>query len=591
MILTTVVAVLATSGMSQVCDGDWNPNTVPCLVNDGLPCCTVFDACNGPFSNWPSFAYDYSSTGGCDLSCTSAEICSATVALAFYDEYPEPNPVDFAFGPGYNWYIPGVGGTSTEWGLSVSVGDTIGFVNHFGGLSVLITNDNGDVFHETPASSVSLEDCPVCVSTFIADQAGEYSLTVIGTSILLSLEVIPIPSGGCLDIDACNYNPDATWDDNTCVFPGCTDSNSCSFDPEAGCDDGSCQIQPDVNCDGYVNVNDLLGLLGYFGDEDLDGDGVWDSQDECVEDECGVCDGPGPQVLAVDTITFTTDSIFIEAINEWYSFDIPDTLFKHVCVNPGCTNPSADNYNPYASEDDGSCTVSEACFGAESFQFHGYEYPLLTLGNRCWFAENLRSSLYSNGDSIPSNLSDSAWGSTSNGATAIYGEEEGCMNFLPNGDACDPDWSLAEYGRLYNWYAVNDQRGLCPSGWHVPTDLEWIELEVSLGMTELEANSNNYRGTDQGNQLKTTFGWQTIWEPDANGSNSSGFSGLPGGYRESDGYFGFEDETPPAYGVWWSSTLIENNAWYRLLGSSPQILRNQYDLRAGFSVRCVQDSE
>ena len=67
-------------------------------------------------------------------------------------------------------------------------------------------------------------------------------------------------------------------------------------------------LNPDVNCDGYVNVNDLLGLLGYFGDEDLDGDGIWDSQDDCVDDGCGVCDGPGPQVLAVDTITFMTDS-------------------------------------------------------------------------------------------------------------------------------------------------------------------------------------------------------------------------------------------------------------------------------------------
>jgi hypothetical protein len=116
-------------------------------------------------------------------------------------------------------------------------------------------------------------------------------------------------------------------------------------------------MNPDVNCDGYVNVNDLLGLLGYFGSEDLDGDGIWDSQDDCVEDECGICDGSGPQFLVVDTITFVTDSTFIEAINEWYVFDIPDTTFTFVCANYGCMNPEALNYEPEAVIDDGNCVM------------------------------------------------------------------------------------------------------------------------------------------------------------------------------------------------------------------------------------------
>ena len=102
-------------------------------------------------------------------------------------------------------------------------------------------------------------------------------------------------------------------------------------------------MNPDVNCDGYVNDNDLVGLLGCFGAEDLDGDGI--------------CDGSGPQVWVVDTITFRTDSTFIEAINEWYVFEVPDTTFTFVCANYGCMNPEAVNYDAEAVIDDGSCVM------------------------------------------------------------------------------------------------------------------------------------------------------------------------------------------------------------------------------------------
>ena len=164
-------------------------------------------------------------------------------------------------------------------------------------------------------------------------------------------------------------------------------------------------MNPDVNCDGSVNVNDLLGLLQYFGAEDLDGDGIWDSQDDCVDDGCGVCDGPGPQVLAVDTITLTVDSIFIEAINEWYVFEVPDTTFTFVCTNPGCTDPTANNYDPYASEDDGNCSYDDPCANELTVTFDGYTYDLVAIGDQCWFAENLRTEHYANGDAIPANLS------------------------------------------------------------------------------------------------------------------------------------------------------------------------------------------
>ena len=90
-------------------------------------------------------------------------------------------------------------------------------------------------------------------------------------------------------------------------------------------------MNPDVNCDGYVNVNDLLGLLGYFGDEDLDGDGIWDSQDDCVEDDCGICDGPGPEILEVDTIIVVLDSVYLQGLDDWYTYEFADTTFTLNC--------------------------------------------------------------------------------------------------------------------------------------------------------------------------------------------------------------------------------------------------------------------
>jgi uncharacterized protein (TIGR02145 family) len=175
------------------------------------------------------------------------------------------------------------------------------------------------------------------------------------------------------------------------------------------------------------------------------------------------------------------------------------------------------------------------------------------------------------------------WNITSSGATAVYGEgSSSCTTHSPDGDACDEAWSLNEYGRLYNWYAVDDARGLCPSGWHVPTDGEWMTMEMALGMSEAEANDLGWRGTDQGTQMKTDYGW---YDGD-NGTNSSGFSGLPGGFRFFDGEF----FNAGLGGYWWSSS--SDLPWYRnVLHSYENVYRNIDAPHFGFSVRCVRDAE
>jgi len=291
---------------------------------------------------------------------------------------------------------------------------------------------------------------------------------------------------------------------------------------------------------------------------------------------------------------------------EGFCFD-PDG--NGVCADNevfGCTDETACNYNAEATQDDGSCVpVQEAgsscddgddntfndvwdaetcactgtpavaedgsgpCSGQTSVTYHGWTYELVELGDQCWFRENLRSASYTNGDAIASNLSNSEWSSTNLGATAVNGES---------------DSNLETYGRLYNWYAVDDARGLCPTGWHVPTDGEWMTMEMALGMSESEANGTGWRGTDQGAQMKLDSGWSN----NGNGTNSSGFSGLPGGFRYSSGSFG----NPGIDGGWWSSSPVGSNAWLRqLTGVNENV--NRYDdfPRVGWSVRCLRDAE
>jgi uncharacterized protein (TIGR02145 family) len=194
----------------------------------------------------------------------------------------------------------------------------------------------------------------------------------------------------------------------------------------------------------------------------------------------------------------------------------------------------------------------EPCGGQSAVVFDGHTYALEAIGNQCWFKENLRTDNYRNGDAIPGNLTNDQWTSTSFGAQAVYDNTPA---------------SLATYGRLYNWYTVKDARGLCPSGFHVPSDEEWKELEGTLG-----------GDSEAGAAMKTTS-----W----GGTNSSGFTALPGGFRSYlDGSFNGQGLN----GLWWSSSPNGSSTWryYLDLGSSG-VFRRDNDTHYGFSVRCVRD--
>ena len=222
---------------------------------------------------------------------------------------------------------------------------------------------------------------------------------------------------------------------------------------------------------------------------------------------------------------------------------------------------------------------SGACGGERSVTYHEDQYALVEIGKQCWFKENLRSSRYQNGEEIPGGLSDYQWVNADGGAQSVYGE--GSSQVLSGSN--NEETNLKIYGRLYNWYAVRDSRNLCPQGYHVPSDSEWMTLEMALGMTAAQVNDEWTRGTDEGLKLKASSTDSNAWD----GTNSSGFSGLPGGGRSYEGgYFRFQENN----GYWWTSSPAEMGIWYRYLGiMEPVIHRRITDENFGASVRCLRD--
>ena len=205
----------------------------------------------------------------------------------------------------------------------------------------------------------------------------------------------------------------------------------------------------------------------------------------------------------------------------------------------------------------GTPSASFTC-GTSTVTFDGHDYNTVEIGAQCWFAENLRTTKYADGSSIAEVTDNSVWTSTNDGARAAY-----------NNDASN----LTNYGYLYNWYAVNNAAGLCPTDWHVPTDEEWTALTTELGGESVAGNKMKSSSTDS---------------PSWDGNNSSGFSALPGGLR-SNGSGSFFNEGN--FGYWWSASPFgSSSAWYRLLFSaSDNVDRSSNYLRLGFSVRCLRD--
>jgi uncharacterized protein (TIGR02145 family) len=186
----------------------------------------------------------------------------------------------------------------------------------------------------------------------------------------------------------------------------------------------------------------------------------------------------------------------------------------------------------------------------------------VTIGKHVWMAKNLNVEVFRNGDSIPEVKTNEEW-------EKAWKEGKPAWCYYDNNPT-----NGTKYGKLYNWFAVNDPRGLAPKGWHIPSDSEWTVLTDFLGGEDVA-----------GKKMKSTSGWQD----NGNGNNKSGFSCLSGGCRRNDGKFAYIGEDCYC----WSSTESEYDkitAWYRLLNYGTDIaLKTNLLKECGLSVRCLKD--
>ena len=318
---------------------------------------------------------------------------------------------------------------------------------------------------------------------------------------------------GCTNVTACNYDAEANVDDGSCIPSGCMDDGACNYNADAECEGEACDYSccPGPGCCG---------------------DGMhWDS-------DAQTCVITPPSVAPDAECTLLN----LQELAEGYQILLAE--------NAELDSLLADCNGTSTSDQSGPCS------GENVVTYHGYDYDIVEIGDQCWFAENLRTTIYRSGDAITDGSADGDWSSTNTGAYSNH----------PSGNG--------EFGPLYNGHAVMDPRGLCPTDWHVSSNEEWTQLENFL-------SSNGYSG-NEGHSLKS----ESDWNAGGNGVDAFSFNAKPGGFRHPSGLaVDWADG-----GNFWSNT--ENGSELRfnaVFYSYSYIFRSSGDRNLGLSVRCVKD--
>jgi uncharacterized protein (TIGR02145 family) len=201
-------------------------------------------------------------------------------------------------------------------------------------------------------------------------------------------------------------------------------------------------------------------------------------------------------------------------------------------------------------------------FESTAYDIDGNAYPVITIGTQIWMATNLKVTHYRNGDLIPNVTDENQWENLTTGAYCDY-------NYT--------DLNSKIFGKLYNWYAVNDGRCIAPVGWHVPNDAEWTTLTNYCGGEFIAANRLKEQGTKH---------WSITGPITNSANNETRFTALPGGDRDGIGLF----HVLGKYGYWWTSSENGSNAWYRsMCNYSTEVGKGYTGKTCGYSVRCVKD--
>jgi len=190
------------------------------------------------------------------------------------------------------------------------------------------------------------------------------------------------------------------------------------------------------------------------------------------------------------------------------------------------------------------------------------QYNTVVINTQTWTTSNLKVTKYRNGDVIPEVQDSISWKTLTTGAWCYY------KNKISNDSI---------YGKLYNWHAINDPRGIAPTGYHIPSDAEWKVMSNYLGDQSVV-----------GIKMKATSGWGPVGFSEGNGSNSSKFFGLPGGTRKETAKFDYLGY----FGYWWTSstTSFVDSAWSKQLSFDDDLCRSWVDSKQrGFSLRCIKD--
>lgn len=194
----------------------------------------------------------------------------------------------------------------------------------------------------------------------------------------------------------------------------------------------------------------------------------------------------------------------------------------------------------------------------------GNIYNYVEINSLKWLTKNLKTTTYSDGSAISNPVQNQSWQNTTSGAYAWYGNDPANKN---------------TYGALYNWYVVSPQtnggKNICPEGWRVPSDIEWLDMVEAIGCFETSGGKLKNTGTNYWNA------------PNTGATNEKGFNALPGGARQYNGGFNLE---AGQVGYWWtSSDMCPDNAWGRSMEhDNAMVNRTSLHKKHGFSIRCVK---